>query len=1808
MTNTTNMRMNGGSKLVIPKSIQRSPNKQLSARSLLLYETGNSSSSITEIKLDYLPDREKAETPTPEAGDSQKSDNDRIRMNSPSGHTQHFGGDSTHNTIKGRSVPITSDHSVVTKHSLSMNTITTTNPSIPIRSNLLDREAAQEGSMNKRLEVPDERMIDTESFPKKEHTDLQKDEKKILSMAQNDQHVYETENESCSHIMLNQKEKNTSNTSAPERKHDRTMTAESSGSSTADHSQKSYQSSSSSLQITAQIAPGGSTSSTSSTGLPHIKDGIGHYFNGRYLLRQDLFLHNSRGKLSSDDLQKEHDQNKAFFANIDSSFEDCAKEDYKNIQELDATEIMNISKICFAAMCIVFSSHNPSTTKISTDSESSESSVKSSLSTNSDDDALVKGSAMSSAYQSALERDTSKTAILAKHRRKMFADNFDLSGADSKARDKLLGKNIDGSQSHRSFDHASFGSSDELKNSTNKSNSVLLQRPSVPLPVVYMLWSKLILTFLEDKNMNDGKDVLVPNKLVTALLDRVEEVLVTKTSLLQMLPLKQKENSTSSTSTDEFFQDITFDIDKESACLKISHDLHLQYGLYISQNTKLFSFFFRGPSSEQGCQRLQFSYKIFDEDSWNPEQALNFVLASSCLSLIHNIQKPSSLHSMEKTQREYAFEMLPWHLMRSMQYQTVTRLLCDVSFVKGRLDDLDFAGATEMHVADFEELYDSVISLQSEFPLLVEDINVEKSMTECYGLLGSLIRSKDSYRWQYEDDHFEDADTPEDDVDLAYVKNVARSLQAVGDSLFRYKKEAESMKYYYRSLVRYEHVYSIESKSLKSSSSSSKRGLEKTQLQMGGVLSRIAAVYEHTNDKSDAMLCYEKALSFYSKGQSRNHLQGIAKTLASMGELHFSLKEYDSSLSCFNESLLMLRSMDQNSDEVAANLLIVMGNVRKDMGELNEALELFSEALYSKTVLYGKSHPEVAFIHQVIGIAYCEKPDFQKALSHFEDALKIRKDAVALLQEHLYANDKSGRIQARELEVSESLEAIARVYETLDDLDTSFIFFEESASIHHNHLLDLVCSESCVMMISDVFNSLQTDPDSECFLDDVYDHLKAIAEIGLRLCPLSRIFKTKLDMEDLIEIEGQVAEILLDMGTIQGAKFLLKMDQIDLEVENVSAIDVSSERKQAILHFEDSVTLRKRRIERLKYDESTTTEGEEEINYERITMAVMLYELGKMCSWLVLRNDIEDIESRNLRLIRPTSFAVRDCKKALAYFEEAREILRDSISISETLAYPNEEEDPLIARIHLTPSIYEEMLQMMAVLYRKVGQYEKSVQCYNEVAMLITRMGLDENHDKEDEVYISQKEKVAFSSQSIGDILFDTSEFSRALESYEEAIQMFDNLGVDSLIIADALNRKGHVLLKMKRWTDAVGVFNKALFIRVDRLPSDDSSIAESFHLISKCHEGQNQIEEALGYSKKAQKILSGHLVDTDIMAADAFFSLGRLVLLLEDSSRRCLGEAPNDDDIALALTNLALARDIYLRSFGEEALEVGDTLSLLGSIYHKYGEFSKAVSVFKKALAIFKTAPLDQSERIRESLVKLGAATADLPEADFDKVLECYGLAQDIYEEKEECKSVEYADLIFNIANAYLKQEEYTKAMEYFQDALALYNSILGNDHPIGSKILTKLGECLLHLRKHKEACSILENAQEIYYDSRKQQSELLLSDILFNLGIAHCETGRLNKAIDSYESSMKIRRKVLGENSIEYAQILNNIGSVFARNKEYQRALAPWQDAINIYISMGLNETDPKVACTKGNIEISTNLRSSTAREDKLKSINGY
>ena len=71
---------------------------------------------------------------------------------------------------------------------------------------------------------------------------------------------------------------------------------------------------------------------------------------------------------------------------------------------------------------------------------------------------------------------------------------------------------------------------------------------------------------------------------------------------------------------------------------------------------------------------------------------------------------------------------------------------------------------------------------------------------------------------------------------------------------------------------------------------------------------------------------------------------------------------------------------------------------------------------------------------------------------------------------------------------------------------------------------------------------------------------------------------------------------------------------------------------------------------------------------------------------------------------------------------------------------------------------------------------------------------------------------------------------------------------------------------------------------------------------------------------------------------------------------------------------------------------------------------------------------------------------------------------------------------------------------------------------------------------------------------------------------------------------------------------QILNNIGSVFARNGEYQRALKPWEDAVAMYRNAGLTDEDPKVICTIGNIEISKRFVCPRPPENPIRKVLSY
>lgn len=1111
-----------------------------------------------------------------------------------------------------------------------------------------------------------------------------------------------------------------------------------------------------------------------------------------------------------------------------------------------------------------------------------------------------------------------------------------------------------------------------------------------------------------------------------------------------------------------------------------------------------------------------------------------------------------------------------------------------------------------------------------------------------------------------------------DTSELKYILEISLALRSMGDSLFMHGLKNEAMAFFYRALIRYEHTHDIcthqtqmqiansvgdmsvggvsctddpvdytsdmdlsnvtfdncsDLDKTRSSNNDEMVSMSSIQFFMGEILSRIASVYQSMlfTTKVDAMLCYDRALSFYSRQNSDKFMVGVAQTLSSIGEIHLDMSEYASALSCFDESLLLLRSQQddndhendtgKNSNEIASTLAF-MGTVRKEMDMPNEALDYFSQALYEKVIVCGQFHPEVGFLQHSIAKIYSELNEAPKALIHFDEALRVRRASFqsALLDhnhgtvlESCSSSDQGGEradiVKENELLVADTLLCVGTVYEASKDYENAFTNLLENALIHWSHLINLAADHG-LLMINDIVKLMQDNPDGTQIISNLFENLTVALYVGNQILtsPSDGTTAPRVDKADhLFEVKGQVADLEFFIGMICGAQYFHNTERGNRDkAKFIEEGEAEAELSNAKEHLEQSLYWRKKRdgaIHDLDNPDDTSNDNEE------IIIAFILYELGKLFSFSALKENHSKPQpyAYSSLFFSTKKLSGQEGVGALSYFEEARSILQGNAGLVDAVDSLILVDNPWAARLQKTPDIYEDMLQTMAILYRKLDEYNKSVECYNEVSILLTRMGLGDSPDaglEESKVH-NQKEKVAIASQSIGDILSDTGEYSRAIKSYEEALQLRRLLDKDSLDVADTLCRKGMVYLKLKEWGQTVLNFDEALRIRVDRLPEDHQDIAVCFHQIGKGYEGHQKFEQALEYYKKSQRIVSKHSVEKNLHAADLLYDLGCIVLVMSNLSESMICTAPSDDDVSLALSCLTQSRDIYTSNFGNTALEVGNTLSLLGTIYAKFGDYKKAVETYEDALTIYRNTPQDQSSRVAKTLKLIGVAIlkSEADDSDNSKCLQHLQLAQQIHEDKGETNSEEFIDVLFYLGAAYTKLDAIVEAITSYEDALTVACVVLGRDHIRISVILEKLGSCLIRTREHKEAMEFLEEGIEV----RKKHArcnDLVSADIHFAMGIIHCESRKLNDAINCYEEAIKIRRVLLGENHVDVAQILNNIGSVFARNGEYQRALKPWQRALEMYRHNGLEEEHQKIVITLGNIALSKNLVSVKAK----------
>jgi len=150
-------------------------------------------------------------------------------------------------------------------------------------------------------------------------------------------------------------------------------------------------------------------------------------------------------------------------------------------------------------------------------------------------------------------------------------------------------------------------------------------------------------------------------------------------------------------------------------------------------------------------------------------------------------------------------------------------------------------------------------------------------------------------------------------------------------------------------------------------------------------------------------------------------------------------------------------------------------------------------------------------------------------------------------------------------------------------------------------------------------------------------------------------------------------------------------------------------------------------------------------------------------------------------------------------------------------------------------------------------------------------------------------------------------------------------------------------------------------------------------------------------------------------------------------------------------------------------------------------------------------------------------------------------------------------------LAQAYLRQGEYSKALPLVEQALQLRQQTLGRQHPDTATSLNNLAY-LYHLQgKYDKALPLYEQALQIRKQVLGQQHPSYATS-LNNLALLYDSQGEYDKALPLFEQALQIREQVLGKQHPSYAASLNNLAGLYNSQGEYDKALPLYEQALQI------------------------------------------
>ncbi|MEW6492205.1 MAG: tetratricopeptide repeat protein [Cyanobacteriota bacterium] len=264
----------------------------------------------------------------------------------------------------------------------------------------------------------------------------------------------------------------------------------------------------------------------------------------------------------------------------------------------------------------------------------------------------------------------------------------------------------------------------------------------------------------------------------------------------------------------------------------------------------------------------------------------------------------------------------------------------------------------------------------------------------------------------------------------------------------------------------------------------------------------------------------------------------------------------------------------------------------------------------------------------------------------------------------------------------------------------------------------------------------------------------------------------------------------------------------------------------------------------------------------------------------------------------------------------------------------------------------------------------------------------------------------------------------------------------------------------------------------------------------------------------------------------------------------------------------------VTFRKKGDRA-RVGAVLTCIGMVYSNMGQYTQALEYSQNALALLReVSNLPNGDSLRDSsasrstartwegrtLYSMGLVYGSIGE--YTKALE--------YSQQALAINREVSDRLWegrtlnSIGGTYYYLGKYPKALEFFKQALAIYKEV-GNRFDEG-RILSNFGLVSRNLGEYSKALEFFEQALAIHKQIGDRAAE---GTSIRNLGLVYRNLGQYPKALDFFQEALAIHQQI-GNKGME-GTTLSNIGAVYWDLGQYSKALELFQQALAIRTDIG-------------------------------------